>query len=160
MFGWAGIESYEPVFYNTENTFVEANKDLLNSIYGAYLEQIFWMWDKRDSEWITDFPVILKLNTMQISVCNNKLDEIALGCNDIDMSKPLEPYWYDVVGYDLEWKKFNDFEGSLILPDKIDCCKIILEKTYLFGIDFCIGNGVLEVTNGLDCNNIGFYVNP
>jgi hypothetical protein len=159
MFGMLGIKNYKPDFYDREQTLINANNRLLNSIRGENLKQLFWMWDKLDNEWVTDFPVVLIFETMQISAMNHKLDEIALGCNDIVMSEPLEPYWLD-MDFDIEWREYNVSENGLILPKIVEEYRIIhdngLSETALFGIGFCFSNGVLEITNGLDCNKIEF----
>lgn len=157
-----GIKNYIPVFYDNEQRFIEANKETLNSICGETLNQIFWVWDEVNNEWFTDCPVILKLNSMQISICNFKFDEIALGCNDINMSEALDWYGCD---FDLEWREYEFSGKERLLFHSIKDYKIIYDKMtidnrnldILAGVGFYINNCCLAITNGLDCNKIEFF---
>lgn len=168
-----GIDGYNPNFYSNKTVIIDKLGLELRKLIGKRILDIWVVYDAKKDEWFKDCPVVLNVEGIQLELCTNKIDELAITFNMIDMSKELN--WYDVDDFILEWRK-EPLSDLLLVKNKIIRSIELIEYnlqtkiTYskdnpksvgeqhstwiLNGIGFELTDGYFSIYNGLDENEI------
>ncbi len=122
-------------------------------------------WDAEEDEWIPDAPVVLFFGSVRFEFCANKLSELFLSRDSLDVAAPLD--WGEIP---LVWRRCTRSEVAAVMGQQliaIDVCEYLLvpsaiqpsndpptTHSCLVGLDFTFENGFLSLANGLDQNSI------
>ncbi len=168
-----GIESYYPHFYTDTKEIIKELGLKLSNIKDKRIIDVLVVWDTKNENWFKDCPVVLNIEGIQLELCANKIDELSITFNTIDMSQKID--WYGIDEFKLEWRK-EPFSDLLLAKGKKIKNIELIEYNYqtvivyskdnlksvgdqnsswiLNGIGFELEDGYFSVCNGLDENEI------
>jgi hypothetical protein len=168
-----GILDYEPELFDTAETFINSFYDKLIKTIGSTLDDYWLMWKIRDNEWLSDGPVILKINNTQFEFTAFQL-QFGLTIDKIDLTNKLD--WYGsgdelpLIWNNKSNKGIDNLLGRKILDVNIITHKLIIDlingkrvesEFMLHGIEFTFEkkdildkNNYLQIFNALDENGI------
>ncbi len=168
-----GILDYEPELFDTTETFINSFYDKLIKTIGSTLEDYWLIWKIRDNEWLSDGPVILKINNTQFEFTAFQL-QFGLTIDKIDLTNKLD--WYGsgdelpLIWNNKSNKGIDNLLGRKILDVNIITHKLVIDlingkrvesEFMLHGIEFTFEkkdildkNNYLQIFNALDENGI------
>lgn len=83
--------------------------DRLSALVGARLVGAWTVWIEREDDWFADMPVVLQFDDgSQLEVCWQRLDDLSLSWNTIDLGKKPEA-WIS----DLDWRNWAHLALSM-----------------------------------------------
>jgi len=107
---WLGISNYAPHFLTQADQFVNLHRELLVSLKGQRLREIYILWNLFDDEWCSLSPIVLITNKTQIELCANKINEYSLTQNTIEIDIEVEPSdMGDGEIWRYQWVRYNNF---------------------------------------------------
>jgi len=106
---WLGISNYEPHFLEQADQFVNLHRELLVSLKGQRLREIYILWNLFNDEWYSSAPIVLITNKTKIELCANKINEYSLTQNSIDINSEVEPSdMGDGEIWRYQWVRYNN----------------------------------------------------
>tara|TARA_R110002050_G_C8721681_1_gene496440 strand:+ start:119 stop:709 length:591 start_codon:yes stop_codon:yes gene_type:complete len=104
-----GISTYKPKFHTTAESFKSEFEQTLSELIGKRIERFWVMWDTKENEWLTDGPIILKIDGKRFEFTAYQLDEFSLTINSFELTDELN--WYG-MGSEMQliWKENGNSE--------------------------------------------------
>ncbi|MFD1062059.1 hypothetical protein ACFQ1Q_02275 [Winogradskyella litorisediminis] len=104
-----GISTYKPKFHTTAESFKSEFEQTLSELIGKRIERFWVMWDTKENEWLTDGPIILKIDGKRFEFTAYQLDEFSLTINSFELTDELN--WYGMGSeMPLIWKENGNSE--------------------------------------------------
>ncbi len=104
-----GISTYKPKFHTTAESFKSEFEQALSELIGKRIERFWVMWDTKENEWLTDGPIILKIDGKRFEFTAYQLDEFSLTINSFELTDELN--WYGMGSeMPLMWKENGNSE--------------------------------------------------
>ena len=148
-----GLRNYRPKFIENVDDFRSKNGELLRSLSGHNILEVWSVWSLEYGEYWLDAPVIIVTDTRQIELCARKLEEYSVTADTVKLDDRVN--WYGDERFEL--RKFAAYEDCTI--EAVWCVE--LEHTIgdykwwaLGGVAFTGNEIFLSVENGLDENLI------
>ena len=104
-----GISTYKPKFHTTAESFKSEFEQTLSELIGKRIDRFWIMWDTKENEWLTDGPIILKIDGKRFEFTAYQLDEFSLTINSFELTDELN--WYGMGSeMPLMWKENGNSE--------------------------------------------------
>ena len=104
-----GISTYKPKFHTTAESVRSEFEQTLSELIGKRIERFWVMWDTKENEWLTDGPIILKIDGKRFEFTAYQLDEFSLTINSFELTDELN--WYGMGSeMPLMWKENGNSE--------------------------------------------------
>ena len=99
-----GISKYNPKFHTTAESFKSEFNQILSELIGKRIERFWVMWETKESEWLTDGPIVLEIDGKRFEFTAYKMDEFSLTINSFELTDKLD--WYGMgTEMPLIWKE-------------------------------------------------------
>ena len=157
-------------YIDSTQELVKQKSPILKEIIGQKLLASYVVWDIEEDEWFTDGVVVFEFEKLRLELCCNKMEEISVKFNSIDLLKKPYIYWDSNGPY--EWRKNAISEVNEVIGNKLEKLRIVeaefcswpSSESYgtpnmvctwiLNGINFYFSNGYFAFFNALDENGI------
>jgi len=157
-------------YIDSTQELVKQKSPILKEIIGQKLLASYVVWDIEEDEWFTDGVVVFEFEKLRLELCCNKMEEISVKFNSIDLLKKPYIYWDSNGPY--EWRKNAISEVNEVIGNKLEKLRIVeaefcswpMGEHYgspnmvctwiLNGINFYFSNGYFAFFNALDENDI------
>ena len=99
-----GISNYKPKFHTTAKSFKTEFNQTLSELFGKKIEKFWIMWNTKENEWLTDGPIVLKIDGKRFEFTAYQMDEFSLTINSFELTDKLD--WYGMgTEMPLIWKE-------------------------------------------------------
>lgn len=154
-----GIVGYEPKGLRGLTALRGAHGEHLRALQGRRLTDCWIVWDSTDDTWFADAPVVLDFEGRQVEISHNKFDDLHIGWDQIDLTRPITWEYEPGEGMPLTWR--NDRPDGLqqFRGERLSLC-VFQEWTGadaaqgMVAVGFEFPSGQFLVSNGLDENFI------
>lgn len=149
-----GVPGYEPQWLNAADAVVAAHATRLSSLVGLPLRQTWVMWTAQYDSFWADGPVVLDFGS-RLEVAHQKLDEVSITWDSIDLARPLD--WYGADELALTWRR--DAPPNLAELTGRTCTGVQIlvwdadPEDFAYGtvaVGVAFGSTHLVIANGLD----------
>ena len=98
-----GISKYKPKFHTTAESFKTEFNQTLSELFGKKIEKFWVMWNTKENEWLTDGPIVLKIDGKRFEFTAYQMDKFSLTINSFELTDKLDWYGMGTV-MPLIWK--------------------------------------------------------
>ncbi len=99
-----GISKYKPKFHTNAESFKTEFNQTLSELFGKKIEKFWVMWNTKENEWLTDGPIVLKIDGKRFEFTAYQMDEFSLTINSFELTDKLD--WYGMgTEMPLIWKE-------------------------------------------------------
>ncbi|MGN6759764.1 MAG: hypothetical protein ACTHJI_00340 [Leifsonia sp.] len=166
--GFFGVIGWSPQWAG-EGRSINSNAAGLRGLVGRVVEQVWGVWDVEEGQWIPDYPVVVSFTDgLQLEVCWQKFDELAIGWNSLviddrlmgDGVRSLQWRTLNVPGFDLS--SVRDAEVVDVVAAETlfqwrgigDHSAEVGERWFSAGLWLRAENGGIHIYNALDENGL------
>jgi hypothetical protein len=129
-----GIQKYKPNFFQEAGAFNKVHGNTLSALIGKSIDDYWLMWKTKEDEWLSDGPVILKINNRQFEFTVYQLSDFSLTIDQIDLDQ--QPDWYGAGDeIPLTWKSHSSSDIDKILGLPIREINLLTFRLVATGID-------------------------
>ena len=162
--------AYTPDYIDSTTELIRQKAGILKALIGQELSSSFLVWDTEENEWFWDGPVILIFGNTQLELCCNKLEEISITSNTVNIHEKPHIDWDPDGNY--KWRENSLEEINSVLGNKLENIYVVefeftthpvgekpnssnaTSNWILNGLDFYFKEGFFSFFNALDENGI------